>query len=157
MGPLGVHGGIPLVGRDLVVEVHLRVGPVPLGDDDVPLLALRPGWRLRWQFAGEDPIGPVREHLQCRLSAHPVEMAAHAPARLSGLDAPIPRGHQGVEIAELGRDLPRGLVAERMTHRAATRFHGPDPLGLALHAGRDAITLRPRARELVLVRHMDQG
>ena len=54
-----VHGRIALVARDLVVEIDLRIGPVPHRDDDVALAALRPRRRRRRQLAGGNPIGPV--------------------------------------------------------------------------------------------------
>src|SRR4051794_24582458 len=43
---VGVHGRIALVGRDLVMEVCLRPGPVPERDDHVALYPLR-SWGLR--------------------------------------------------------------------------------------------------------------
>src|SRR3989442_2319740 len=36
-GSIGVQCGIALIRGDLIVQICLRVGPVPLGNDDVPL------------------------------------------------------------------------------------------------------------------------
>ena len=44
---VGVDRRVAPVGRDHVVQVRLRVGPVPLRDDDVALDALRPRRRRR--------------------------------------------------------------------------------------------------------------
>ena len=44
---VGVHRRVAAVGRHLVVQVRLRIGPVPLRDDDVALDALRPRRRRR--------------------------------------------------------------------------------------------------------------
>ena len=49
-GSVGVDPRIALVARHLVVEVRLRVGPIPHADDDVALRALRPR-RRRWHLA----------------------------------------------------------------------------------------------------------
>src|SRR5215467_4360554 len=57
---VGIDGGIPLVGRDLVMEICFRVGPIPLGDNDVPLDTLRPGRRRR-QFPSGNSIRPICE------------------------------------------------------------------------------------------------
>jgi len=40
---VAVDRGIAPVGGDLIVEIRLGVGPVPLCNDDVPLQALRTG------------------------------------------------------------------------------------------------------------------
>ena len=59
--PVGVHRRIAAIGRDHVVQVRLRIGPVPHRDDDVALDALRPRRRRR-KLAGLDAVGPVGEH-----------------------------------------------------------------------------------------------
>ena len=56
---VGVDVRIAFVGGDLVVQIGLRIGPVPLGDHDVALDALRPRRRLRGKFALRDPRGPI--------------------------------------------------------------------------------------------------
>ncbi len=87
----GVDRRIPAIGRDLVVEIRLRVGPVPLGNHDVALDPLRPG-RRGWDLARRNPVSPVGEHRQRPRAAHLVEAAAHLRTGLSGQDAPVPRG-----------------------------------------------------------------
>ena len=87
---VGVERRIAPIGRDRVVQVGLRVGPVPLGDDDVALEALRPRRRGR-HFARGDAIGPVREQRERAIAAELSEAADHLRARLPGLQAPLPR------------------------------------------------------------------
>ena len=152
---VGVDGGVPPVGRDLVVQIGLRVGPVPLGDDDVPLEALGPRRRRR-HFAGGDPIGPVREHRE-RPPAQLVGPGQHVSARLSGEDPPLPRCGRGIEGAERPRDLPRRLVPQLMAGPAAAGLQVSQPLGLAADLRRDVAPRGPRAVELALVRHAEQG
>ena len=146
---------IPPIGRRLVVEVRFRVGPVPLGDDDVSLLALGPR-RRRWHFAGGNAIGPVRKRLENPLPAETVERAAHPCACLSGLHAPIPRGHGRRKIAQRFRDFARRLVAQLVAAPAAAVLQTSQPLRLAAHGWRDAVALVARSGELVLPRHVDK-
>ena len=78
---VGVDRGIAPVGRDLVVQVGLRVGPVPQRDDDVALDALRPR-RLR---GGTSPAAmrsvQSANSSQRALRAEPVDAVDHlAPA-----------------------------------------------------------------------------
>ena len=77
------------VGRDLVVQIGLRIGPVPLGDHDVPFDALRTRRRRR-HFAGLDPIGPVREHRERALRPELVDAAHHVRPGLARHDPPLP-------------------------------------------------------------------
>ena len=87
---VGVDRRIAPVGRDLVVHVDLRVGPVPLRDDDVPLRALRARRRGR-QLAGRDAIRPVGEHGERPRRAKHGELPRHVAAGLARLDAAHPR------------------------------------------------------------------
>ena len=87
---------------------------------------------------------------------------------LAGLDAIVPGLHRRLEAQGLHvRHSTRELIAHLMTQPAAL-FHGVDPLRLALHAGGDAVALRPRDRQtqtaieevnlmLVLDRDQDAG
>ena len=153
--PVRVDARISPVGGHDVVQIRLRIGPVPLRDDHVPLDALRP-LRRRRKRTRANPIGPVREHLQHARAAEIVERAAHLSARLSRLQAAIPRGDGGGKRTERRRDFPRGLGAERMTRGAAARFHAADPIALALHVRRDAVAAVAGAGELALRRHLHQ-
>ena len=58
-----IHGRVAPVRRDLVVQVRLRIRPLPFGDDDVPLQPLRTRW-LRRDGAGGDAIRPIGEQRQ---------------------------------------------------------------------------------------------
>ena len=84
-----VERGIPAVGRDLIVQIRLWVRPVPLGDHDIALQALRPRRRRRDGARG-DPIGPVGEHRERALPAELTHDAEHLATRLSRLQAPLP-------------------------------------------------------------------
>ena len=90
-GPVGIHGWIALVRRNLIVRVDLRIGPVPHRDDHVPLSALRTRRRGGRQLAGGDSIGPVRIHRQGARAADLGEAVAHPAAGLPCLNAFIPR------------------------------------------------------------------
>ena len=149
---VGVERGIPSVGRDLVVEIRLGVSPVPLRDDDVALESLR-SRRRRRQLAFGDAIGPVGEHRQCAIFTHRVQTTGHLRAGLSRLNAPLPRFGGRVERAELFRDLTRPLGAKLVTRGAAARLHAPDPLGLTLDVGRNAVAARRVAREIPFLGH----
>ena len=153
---VGVDRRVALVGGDLVVQVGLRIGPVPLRHDDAALHPLRPARRLRGQFAGQDAVGPVGEHLERAAAPHPVQPVRHRAAGLTRLDAPVPGRDHRVELAQLGRDLARRQVAEGMAGGAAARLHGPHPLRLAPHVGRDAIAVGAGAGELVPARNLEE-
>ena len=76
-----VERGIATVGGHLVVQVGLRIRPVPLGDHDVTLDALRTRRRGR-HFTAGDAIGPVGKHLQRAILAHLIETTGHLRAGL---------------------------------------------------------------------------
>jgi hypothetical protein len=90
-GPLAFTVGIALVACDLVVQIDLRVSPVPHRDHDVALLALRTRRLGRGKLACRDPICPVRVHAERTCAADLRESRAHASASLSRLDPLIPR------------------------------------------------------------------
>ncbi len=64
--PIGVDGGIALVGGDLVVQVGLGSRPVPYRDDDIALDSLRARRLGGRQLALGDPVGPIAEHASGR-------------------------------------------------------------------------------------------
>ena len=156
MRPLALTVGFRLSVETSIVEIRLRVGPVPLRDDDVALHALRPRRRRR-HFAAGDAVGPVGEHRQRAVLAHRVEAAGHLRAGLSGLDAPIPRLRRTVERAERLRDLARPLGAELVTRGAAAGLQPLNPVGLALDVRRDAVAAGPVPGNSLLSGHADQG
>src|SRR6516225_11957296 len=137
------------------MEVRLRIGPVPLRDDEVALEALRPGRRGR-NFAAGDPVRPIGEHCDRAILAQCVEAAGHLLAGLPGLNATLPRLGRTVERAEGLRDLARSFRAELVTRRAATGFQTLNIVGLTLDARGDAVAARRVARELALLGHVDQ-
>src|SRR5262249_56567101 len=106
------------VGRDSVVQVRVRIRPVPLREDDVALDARR-ALRRGWHLARRDTIGPVGEHRERALLPHRVEAACHLLSRLAGLDAAIPCVDAAVERAQLFGDFARALRPELMARRAA--------------------------------------
>ena len=63
---VGVDGRVALVAHRRVMQVGLRVRPVPHRDDGVALDALRPLRLGGRQFAGGDAVGPVAEHASTR-------------------------------------------------------------------------------------------
>ncbi len=89
-GAVGVHGRITLVARDLVVQIDLRIGPVPQRDDDVALPALRTRRSGGRQLSMGNAVGPVRIHRQRALTANLVEAGTHPAARLAGLESGDP-------------------------------------------------------------------
>ena len=70
-----VQSWIPLVGRDLIVQIHMWISPVPHRDNNVTLETLWSGW-FRRNCAAGDAIGPVRVHLQST-GAECVHSAGH--------------------------------------------------------------------------------
>ena len=63
---VGVQCGIALVGGNFIVQIGLRVCPVPLGNDHVSFGTLRSRGHGR-QLSGRNPVGPISEHGQCSL------------------------------------------------------------------------------------------
>ena len=151
-----VERGIPSVGSDRIVEIRLRVRPVPLRDDDVAFDTLRPRRRRR-HLATRHTVGPVGEHGQCAVFAQRVEAAGHLRARLTRLNSPIPRFRRTVERAELFRNLTRAFGAELVTRRAAAGLQSLNPVRLALDVRRNAVAAWRVAGELALLRHANQG
>ena len=138
------------------MQVGGGVGPVPLGDDHVALDPPGPRRRLGRHLAGHDAAGPVGVHLERGAAAHAVEAPAHAAPGLPGLDAAVPGRHQRVELAELGRNLPRRLAPEPVTGGAPTRLEAAQPRCLVRHVRRNAVPVLTGARELVGSRHLEQ-
>ena len=141
---VGVQRRVAAIGRHHVVQVRLRIGPVPHRDHDVALDALRTRRRRR-HLAAVDAIGPVGEQQQRALAAEVVEAVDHLAAGLARREPPLPRVRQRREGAELLGNLARALGAELMARRAAAGLDHAEPLGLALDVRVDAVALRPRA------------
>ena len=152
--PVRVDRGIAAIGRDEVVQVRLRVRPVPHGDDDVPLDALRARRRGR-NRARRDPVGPVREHLQ-RARPHHVRRAEHAAAGLTRRQPPLPCLRRRRERAERGMQLARPFAAHLVATEARAVLHEPEVVLLALEGRVDAVPVRARAGKLARGRYFDQ-
>ena len=150
-----VDARVAPVGRDDVVQVGLRIGPVPLGDDDVALDALRPTRRLR-HLPGRDAVGPVGELLEHALVAELADGAHHLCAGLARLHAALPLREARRQRLERRRDLARPLAAELVAGHARARLDRAHPVGLRLHVGGDSVALKSGARELALVGHLQQ-
>src|SRR5437879_9347569 len=119
------------------MQVDMRVGPIPHGDDDVSLDTLRTR-RSRGQGAAGNAIGPVGEHLFAAW-AKLIDRAEHIRPSLAGLDTAIPRCNRIRERAQSFGDFSRGFIAQLMAGHAAIRFKLTDPLSLAFHVFRNAI------------------
>ncbi len=149
-----IRGGVVAVGRDLVVKVGLRIGPVPFRDDDVALQPLRP-WGGGRQLARLDTVRPIREDRHRGRSSELRRAGEHVAAGLSRLDAPMPGLHGGAERAQGRGNLARRLGPQLVAGGAAAGLQLTHPLRLALHA-RCHAGAGGRARERALVRHAQQ-
>ena len=127
---IGVDRRIALVGRDQVVQVLLLGAPVPGGDDDVALDALRPRRLAVRQFALGDAVGPVAEILVGRSAKIAGELVDHQWRGLAGHGAAAPRVFSGLELAERGRDGAGRRLAQLMAADASAVLHRLEPVGL---------------------------
>src|SRR5580658_7781972 len=87
---VGVDGGITLVRRNRVVEIHLGRTPLPRADDHVALDPFRTLRLVKRQFAGGDAVGPVREHAIAAIGPEATDRHRHVGHRLAGLQAAFP-------------------------------------------------------------------
>src|SRR4029453_9249897 len=155
---VGIYRRIPLVARDLVVEIRLRISPIPHCHDDVSFLSLRPRRLVEWQLTSSNPIGPVAPHGPGALPTHLGEPGVHAAAGLTGLNPPLPRRGRGLELAQVLGNLARRRTAHLVAARATVGVHDvANPLALTLHGRRDAVAARPRAGEVALRRQLKQS
>ena len=152
--PVRVDRGLPLVGSDLVVDVRRLVGPLPHGEHQVALGALRPGRRGR-HLAGGDALAPVGVHRETAVAAEAVHDRAHLRAALPEPEAVVPgldRRIEAVEMADVGGEPVAHLVTE-----LAALLGDVDPRVLAAQGRRDAVAVGPGAGELVRRRGLEQG
>ncbi len=150
---VGVDRRLPLVGGDLVVDVGGLPRPLPHGQHQVALDALRPR-RGVGHLAGGDTVAPVGEHRQAAVAAEAVEDAAHLRAALPEGDPVVPcldRGVEPVEMADVEREPVSHLVAE-----LAALLGDVDPGGLTAERRRDAVAVGSGAGELVGRRGLEQ-
>ena len=88
---VGVERRIAAIGRDHVVQVRLRIGPVPLRDDDVALEALRPRRRRRHLAARRCDRSSRRTSAARAAVPKLIERRRSSAAGLARLHAAIPR------------------------------------------------------------------
>ena len=127
---VAVDRRVALVGRNLVVQIMLVVGPVPRGDDDVALDALRPLRFVFGQLALGDAVGPFGEIFDRRRGEIAGDEVDHQRAGLAGLHAARPGFFRGFEFAKPLRQRARGEPTELMAADAAIVLHGVEPVGL---------------------------
>src|SRR3984893_3836925 len=136
---IGVNVGIALIRGDFVVQIGFWIGPVPLGDHDISLEALWPRRRLGRQLALRNPSGPVAKLLGGSLRTELSQAAQHSRGGLSGLHAVHPGG-RGVQVAEHCGNRPRISIAELVARFTAVGLNQVDPLSLAGHVRRNAVS-----------------
>ena len=153
-GAVGVGRWIPLVGGELIVRECRRAAPVPHRQDEIPLETLWPR-RRRGDIPRGDAIGPVREHLQPARAPEHAHRRAHPCAILPDLHAVIPGRHAGRKSPERRGKFTRRFVAQLVAD-VAVRFDLVNPVMLRGHFGTDAVSGRPRAREVLLGRNVDE-
>ena len=150
---VGVDSRPAPVGRDQVVQVELRIAPVPHRQHHVALDALRPRRLVFRQLAGRDAIGPVRPFGDRAIGAEARHHVDHRGHGLPGLNATGPGVARIGEVAELARDHARARRAHRMAREAAEALHVGEPMMLAALGRSDAVALRAGAGEFALRRN----
>ena len=151
-GTVGVHGRVALVGGRLVVDLAHLVGPLPLGEDQIPFHSLRPRRRRR-RLAGRDAVAPVGEHRQSALApearhphAHLGPALPHPHARVPGVGARVVPLRVRVPARELAPDL---VTAQAGLHVVEVLVARPELLA-------DAVAAGAGARKLVRLGRLDQ-
>ncbi len=152
--PVGVDVGVAFVARYLVVQIGFGIGPIPLRDHDVALDALGTRRGRRGNFALRDARGPIAELGGGAFCAQLREAAFHGAAGLSGLHAARPGLGRGIEFGEHRRNGAGIFVAELVAGFAAVGLDEMEPLALGLDVCRNAVPGGPRAREFVLLGHL---
>ena len=124
---VGIDRGLAAVRRNQIVQILVRLRPVPRGHDHVAFFALRTLRLVLRQFASGDAIGPVAEILvghAAELTGDPVR---HQLAGLSGGDAAHPGLLTGLETSELRGYRARRFLAELVTADAIDIAHALAP------------------------------
>ena len=145
-----VERRLAFVGRRDVMQVMLGIGEIPLRDDGVAFLALRPRWLCGRQFARSDPVGPVGVKAERALRIEPADCRRHIVHRLTGQNASRP-GVLGFHVGEHGGNRARCLVAERVAAVAAVGLRDVQPLDLALGIAERKLALRRRLEHRIPV------
>jgi hypothetical protein len=128
--------------------------PLPERQHEIALDAFR-AWRRGRHLTRGDAIGPIREHRERGLATERPEGRDHRGTVLTHLRTVIPRVVRRLENTEPRRKLAGREIAKLMAHVAA-RLDLIDPVVLRGHSGLDAVAGGTRARELRLLRHLNQ-
>ena len=127
--PIGIDGRVAPVRRDQIMGVGALGAPLPGGDHDVALDALRPRRLALWQLALGDAVGPLPERFQ-RYGVEETRLTGHFLAGQPGLHAAHPVFLAGFERSELRRNRTGGLLAQLVAADAADILHLPQKIGL---------------------------
>ena len=144
---------VPLVGRDLIVDVVDLGAPFPHRNNDVALDAAWARWGRR-HGAGGDPVAPVGKHLETALATEPAHDVGHLRPTLSHLHAVVPGGKGRVELIEVV-DLANNPVPQLVAKHAALLLD-VDPLPLMLQVLGYTVAVRPGAGKLAGCGRFDQ-
>src|SRR5947207_8857155 len=116
--------------RDQIVQVLLRLAPLPRRDHDVALDALRPRRLTVWQFALGDAIGPVAEILERDAAEHLRQRVQHEGRGLARLHATDPRLLPRFERSERGRARAGRQLAQLMAADTRSALPHREPLAM---------------------------
>jgi hypothetical protein len=105
---VGIDGGMAAIRGDEIVEIGLRVGPLPARHHDIALSFLRARWLAVGQLALGDPIRPIPKIPERYPAQFTGERVHHERRRLPRLHAPHPCLFAGFERPERGRKRARG-------------------------------------------------
>ena len=152
---VGVDGRIASVGADRIVQIGLRVRPVPQRHDEVALDPLRALRRGRRHGAGGNPVGPVGEQFQRALGVEPADVVDHVGRRLTRLDACLPGLDRAGELAQLRLDRAGRGIAQLMAGEAAIGLDDVEPLSLGFQGFRHAVAVGAGPREIARRRHCE--
>ena len=149
-----VHRRIAAIGRDNVVQVRLGIGPVPPGDDDVALEALRPR-RGRRQLAGlMRSVQSARRRETARgRSGSSHGIISHRPGpRRAAVPTPASSTRRSPSAAGISRVA---LLPSWWHARQVPFFTGRSHSGWLRMSG-DAVARRPGAGEVARRRRLHQ-
>ena len=149
---IGIDRRLAPIRRDQIVQVLVRLRPVPGGDHDIALDARGPRRLVLGQFALRDPIGPVAEILVRHAAELAGKAIGHHLAGLAGGNAADPGFFTRFEVSELRGDSARRFLAELMTTDAVGVVHALDP-----SRARDVLWNVGRAAEVLLRRNLHHG
>ena len=136
---VGVDRRVSLVGRNRVVQIHLRLAPVPRLITTLRSMPVRTLRLVEGKFARGDSIGPVREHLVAAVRPKAGDGQRHVVHGLAGLQAALPHLDRIFEFTELLHVGRADVLAAKRVAGLAGILDGVDP-------GRLASSCRPGCR-----------